>query len=148
MIDDSHRKLVLDGAEVPADRDFELTWTAKGTAPQVGLFHETVQGKDYLLASVTPPSVPATGPVKPRETIFVIDNSGSMDGPSMQQAKDALLQGLDTLKPQDRFNIVRFDDTLTCSSMTRFRPTRSISTRPAPSSRRCRPTAVPKWCRP
>jgi len=110
-IDDTHRKLVLDGAEVPADRDFELTWTAKGTAPQVGLFRETIQGKDYLLASVTPPSVPATGPVKPRETVFVIDNSGSMDGPSMQQAKDALLQGLDTLKPQDHFNIVRFDDT-------------------------------------
>ncbi len=110
-IDDSHRKLALDGAEIPADRDFELTWTAKGTAPQVGLFRETVQGKDYLLATVTPPSVAAVGPVKPRETVFVIDNSGSMDGPSMQQAKDALLQGLDTLKPQDRFNVVRFDDT-------------------------------------
>ncbi len=110
-LDDSHRKLVLDGVDVPADRDFELTWTAKGAAPQVGLFRETVKGKDYLLATVTPPSVAATGPVKPRETIFVIDNSGSMDGPSMQQAKDALLQGLETLKPQDRFNVVRFDDT-------------------------------------
>mgnify|MGYP003382480152 FL=1 len=110
-IDDSHRKLALDGAEIPADRDFELTWTAKGTAPQVGLFRETVQGKDYLLATVTPPSVAAVGPGTPGESVFVLDNSGSMDGPSMQQAKDALLQGLDTLKPQDRFNVVRFDDT-------------------------------------
>jgi Ca-activated chloride channel family protein len=110
-IDDTHRRLVLDGSEVPADRDFELTWSAKGTAPQVGLFRETVAGKDYLLATVTPPSVPATGPVEPRETVFVIDNSGSMDGPSMQQAKDALLQGLGTLTAQDRFNVVRFDDT-------------------------------------
>ncbi|MBL8789215.1 MAG: marine proteobacterial sortase target protein [Rhizobiales bacterium] len=111
-IDDTHRKLTLDTGSIPADRDFELTWTAKGAAPQVGLFQEAVHGKTYLLASVVPPSVAPTGPVKPRETIFVIDNSGSMDGPSMQQAKDALLQGLDTLKPQDRFNIVRFDDTM------------------------------------
>ena len=29
----------------------------------------------------------------------------------MQQAKDALLLGLDTLKPADRFNVIRFDDT-------------------------------------
>jgi Ca-activated chloride channel homolog len=96
----------------PADKDFELTWTAKGAAPQVGLFKETVAGKDYLLATVTPPSVTQPGPSLPRETIFVIDNSGSMDGPSMVQAKDALLLGLAKLKPEDRFNVIRFDDTM------------------------------------
>ena len=105
------RMISLAGGDVPADKDFELTWTAKGTAPQVGLFRETVNGKDYLLATVTPPSVATVAPVKPRETIFVIDNSGSMDGPSMPQAKDALLLGLGTLKPDDRFNVIRFDDT-------------------------------------
>jgi Ca-activated chloride channel homolog len=105
------RLVTLAHGDVPADRDFELTWTARGTAPQVGLFKETVGGKDYLLATITPPSVASLAPVKPRETIFVIDNSGSMDGPSMPQAKDALLLGLDTLKSGDRFNVIRFDDT-------------------------------------
>jgi Ca-activated chloride channel homolog len=110
--DDMSQVLTLKQSEVPADRDFELTWTAKGTAPQVGLFKETLDGQDYVLATVTPPSVAGTSPALPREAIFVIDNSGSMDGPSMVQAKEALLLGLDKLKPTDRFNVIRFDDTM------------------------------------
>jgi Ca-activated chloride channel homolog len=113
VIDADSHVLALGDGEVPADKDFELTWTAKGTAPQVGLFKEQVNSKDYLLATITPPSEETTTPVKPRETVFVIDNSGSMDGPSMAQAKDALLLGLDTLKSDDRFNVIRFDDTYT-----------------------------------
>ena len=110
--DEQSRVLTLADAIVPADKDFELTWTAKGTAPQVGLFHENINGKDYLLASITPPSVTGTSPVLPRESIFVIDNSGSMDGPSMDQAKAALLLGLDKLTAKDTFNVIRFDDTM------------------------------------
>jgi Ca-activated chloride channel homolog len=110
--DETSRHIVLAAADVPADKDFELTWTAKGTAPQVGLFKETLNGKDYLLATVTPPTVANTAQALPRESIFVIDNSGSMDGPSMVQAKDALLLGLGKLKATDRFNVIRFDDTM------------------------------------
>jgi Ca-activated chloride channel homolog len=109
--DEKSRVITLAG-DVPADKDFELTWTAKGTAPQLGLFKERVNGKDYLLATVVPPSVQQERASLPRETIFVIDNSGSMDGPSMVQAKDALLLGLGKLKPEDRFNVIRFDDTM------------------------------------
>jgi Ca-activated chloride channel homolog len=110
--DEMSRMIKLTAGDVPADKDFELTWTAKGTAPQVGLFKETLNGKDYLLATVTPPSVANAAPAMPRESIFVIDNSGSMDGPSMVQAKDALLLGLGKLKTTDRFNVIRFDDTM------------------------------------
>jgi Ca-activated chloride channel family protein len=111
VLDADSEVIGLGDVEVPADKDFELTWTAKGTAPQVGLFQEKVNGKDYLMATVTPPSVAGVAKPTPRETVFVIDNSGSMDGPSMQQAKEALLLGLDTLQPGDRFNVIRFDDT-------------------------------------
>jgi Ca-activated chloride channel homolog len=110
--DETSRTIKLAAKDIPANKDFELTWTAKGTAPQVGLFRETLNGKDYLLATVTPPSGANTAPAMPRETIFVIDNSGSMDGPSMVQAKDALLLGLGKLKPTDRFNVIRFDDSM------------------------------------
>ncbi len=106
------RTISLAGNTIPADKDFELTWTAAGTAPQVGLFKERIGDKDYLLATVTPPTISAIGKSLPRESIFVIDNSGSMDGPSMVQAKDALLLGLGKLKPEDRFNVIRFDDTM------------------------------------
>jgi Ca-activated chloride channel family protein len=108
---DREQVIALAGGTVAADKDFELTWQAKGQAPQVGLFSEQVGAKTYVLATVVPPSIAPQGPALPRETIFVIDNSGSMDGPSMVQAKEALLLGLGKLTPADRFNVIRFDDT-------------------------------------
>ena len=82
-----------------------------GTEPQIGLFAETVNGSDYALAYVTPQLQPATEKRLPRDVVFVIDNSGSMGGPSMSQAKASLIYALDRLDPMDRFNVVRFDDT-------------------------------------
>ncbi len=103
---------LADGA-VPADKDFELTWAPKAAAvPQTALFHEVVDGQDYLLAMVTPPSLDSAPKQLPRELIFVIDNSGSMAGTSIGQAKDSLLFALDRLRPGDRFNVIRFDDTM------------------------------------
>ena len=107
------RTIALDGV-VPADRDFELTWKpATGKAPSVGLFRERVGDADYLLAFITPPAVdqPEQKPL-PREVIFVIDNSGSMGGTSMVQAKASLLYALGRLQPTDRFNVIRFDHTM------------------------------------
>ena len=104
---------LADGA-VPADRDFELTWKpAAEKAPSVGLFREHVGDSDYLLAFVTPPTVEqAERKPLPREVIFVIDNSGSMGGTSITQAKASLIFGLGRLQPNDRFNVIRFDHTM------------------------------------
>lgn len=110
--DASTRILTLENTEVPADRDFELSWTAAGTAPSAALFVETVGASDYILAFVTPPRLaPERTARKHREVVFVIDNSGSMAGESMVQAKLALQEALKRLTPADRFNVVRFDDT-------------------------------------
>jgi Ca-activated chloride channel family protein len=99
---------------VPADRDFELTWKpAAETAPSVGLFREKVGSAGYLLAFVTPPAVEqAEQKPLPREVVFVIDNSGSMAGTSIIQAKAGLLYALGRLQPTDRFNVIRFDHTM------------------------------------
>lgn len=108
------RIITLDDKVVAADRDFELTWkSAADTAPSVGLFRERVAGSDYLLAFVTPPALAdAEQQRRPREVVFVIDNSGSMGGTSIIQAKASLLYGLEHLKPADRFNVIRFDSTM------------------------------------
>ena len=99
-----------------ADRDFEITWRPKlGVQPDVGLFSETIGDNDYVLALVTPPAQEASGQQQrrhPREVVFVIDNSGSMGGASMRQAKAGLRYALDRLTPEDRFNVIRFDDTM------------------------------------
>jgi Ca-activated chloride channel family protein len=72
-----------------------------------------VAGADYVLALVTPPTLEADkAERRPREMILVIDNSGSMSGTSMAQAKASLLYALTRLKTDDRFNIVRFNHTM------------------------------------
>ncbi|MGE0237458.1 MAG: marine proteobacterial sortase target protein [Parvibaculaceae bacterium] len=106
------KRIMLNKPEF-ADRDFELTWLpAAGAEPQIGLFSETVNGSDYALAYVTPQQPAASETRLPRDVVFVIDNSGSMGGPSMSQAKASLLYALDRLDPMDRFNVIRFDDTM------------------------------------
>ena len=112
--DSTTRTVTLADGVVPADRDFELTWKpAAEKAPSVGLFRERVGDADYLLAFVTPPSTEqATKKPLPREVVFVIDNSGSMGGTSIVQAKASLAYALSRLQPTDRFNVIRFDDTM------------------------------------
>jgi Ca-activated chloride channel family protein len=107
------RLIKLGEGAVPADRDFELTWKPAATnAPSVGLFRERVGDAYYVLAFVTPPALEQAEDRRPREIVFVIDNSGSMGGASIVQAKASLLYALGRLKPADRFNVVRFDDTM------------------------------------
>ncbi len=104
--------LTLKDGDVPADRDFELTWTpVPGAEPTAALFRETWKGEDYLLLMVTPPYGEEVTSPPTREVIFVIDNSGSMAGESMPQAKESLLKALARLKPSDTFNVIRFDNT-------------------------------------
>lgn len=111
-LNDSARRIVLDGDAV-ADRDFVLEWNAVASdVPSVGLFREHVGKDDYVLAYVTPPAV-ATPQQAGREVVFVIDNSGSMGGTSIEQARASLDYALSRLEPNDRFNVIRFDDTMT-----------------------------------
>lgn len=107
------RTVTLAEGVVPADRDLELTWEpAPGPMPGLGLFREAVAGRTYLLATLNPPATAIDAAARPaRDVTFVIDNSGSMAGASMRQAKAGLLAGLARLTPRDRFNVIRFDDT-------------------------------------
>ena len=111
---DDVRVIRLDNHVVPADRDFELTWSpAANTVPSVGFFREHMGNADYVVALVTPPVLAdAQKEALPREIVFVIDNSGSMGGTSITQAKASLLLALDRLKSGDRFNVIRFDHTM------------------------------------
>ncbi|MBS7457864.1 marine proteobacterial sortase target protein [Coralloluteibacterium stylophorae] len=94
---------------VAGDRAFELRWQPEPSRTvRRATFTETVDGEHYALALLVPPTLPV--PPVPRELILVIDNSGSMHGESMRQAIAALDRALSRLRPDDTFNVVRFDD--------------------------------------
>ncbi|MDR2016880.1 MAG: marine proteobacterial sortase target protein [Burkholderiales bacterium] len=103
--------MALEEDTIPADRDFELTWTPQtGQAPQAALFTERFAGEDYWYLMLMPASEPAAQTIRrPREITYIIDTSGSMEGASIQQAKDALLMALDRLQPGDFFNVIEFN---------------------------------------
>lgn len=94
---------------VAADRDFVLEWEPEqGRVPGASLFAEHRGGETFLLLMLTPPATPLREPLA-RETIFVLDNSGSMAGSSIRQARAALRYGVAMMRPRDRFNIITFE---------------------------------------
>jgi Ca-activated chloride channel family protein len=98
------------GATIP-NKDFVLeVQQAESTQPKTALFlsPDPGSGETYFLLSAFPPTVQ---PVKrmPVEMLYMIDVSGSMGGTSITQAREALLQALDRLGPNDRFGILAFN---------------------------------------
>jgi Ca-activated chloride channel family protein len=99
---------------VPADRDFQLTWSpAPSAEPAATVLTEQRNGETYAMLMLIPPTLQndATPPM-PRDLTFVIDTSGSMAGPSIEQAKSALATALTKLTTQDRFNVIQFNNTV------------------------------------
>ena len=104
----TYRVMLADLVEA-SDRDFELRWEpVPSQAPRSALFTDRIGGEDFALLMLVPPTLPVA-PL-PRELVLVIDNSGSMSGASMAQAIEAADRALARLRPGDRFNVIRFDD--------------------------------------
>ncbi|MDH5621911.1 MAG: VWA domain-containing protein, partial [Gammaproteobacteria bacterium] len=78
----------------------------------------------YLLMLMPPDESQLSAVTMPRETIFIIDTSGSMHGVSIQQAKAAVQLALKGLKSGDLFNVIEFN------SITRALYTESQSVTP------------------
>ena len=111
-INDEVAEIRLNNTWAVTDQDFVLEWAPdKGRAPQAALFAEEKKGENFIYLMVMPPAENSVTDYHiPREVIFVVDVSGSMAGPSIRQAKDALVFAVSRLQPEDRFNIITFND--------------------------------------
>jgi len=111
-VNDEKAVIRLNNTWTIADKDFVLEWApAADKIPQAALFAEVKGGEHFIYLMVMPPAENiAKDQHIPREVVFVVDVSGSMDGPSIRQAKEALEYGVSRLQPGDRFNIITFND--------------------------------------
>lgn len=93
------------------DRDFILRWRIDGQALRSSLVcadDADGRGGSFLLTLV-PPSTTTLGG-RPRDVVFVLDRSGSMDGWKMVAARRATARMVDSLTSRDRFSVLAFDD--------------------------------------
>ncbi len=110
LLGPGHYSIRLTESTAPSDRDFVLTWRpALGSEPRAVRYTEQFQGETYTLMMVFPPSDQPGYVRLPRETIFIIDTSGSMEGASIEQARLALVKALHQLTAQDRFDVIEFN---------------------------------------
>ena len=107
---DGRQHISLRQDSVPANRDFHLTWEpAAGKTPTATVYRQQQGDSAYVFLMITPPATDQPTVNVPRETIFVIDTSGSMAGTSIEQARAALLLALNRLTARDRFNVIQFN---------------------------------------
>lgn len=100
-------------AQVDGDggnRDFILDYRLSGTGIASGLLlHEGAgAGENFFLMTVQPPARPAPSAILPREYVFVLDVSGSMEGFPLDTAKRLIRDLIGNLRPTDTFNVVLF----------------------------------------
>ena len=112
-LDASSRRAELRALEAPADRDLVLRWRpARSASPTAGALVEERPDGRYALALLVPPDLDgAERRGFATQTVFVVDVSGSMEGPSIEQARAALVASLDRLRPGDTFTLIKFDST-------------------------------------
>ena len=73
--------------------------------------HRAEGGEDgTFMLIVSPKDVIDGGDALGRDIVFVTDISGSMEGAPLEQAKLGLYDMLAQLGPQDRFDVISFDD--------------------------------------
>ncbi|MEM9928927.1 MAG: VIT domain-containing protein [Bacteroidota bacterium] len=99
----------LDGAEANGgNRDFVLEYELQGKHIQTGMLLYEGPEENYFLYLAQPPQEPTDQDYPPREFVFVVDVSGSMNGFPLQVSKKLLRRLIGQLRPVDRFNIVLF----------------------------------------
>ena len=101
---------LLEADELP-NKDLHVSWTEATDRPQVTALATTDDdGERYVSLSLVPPAAEHVHTPRPRELIFVLDSSCSMQGEPWDTAVKTVELALDRLRPGEAFNLVRFSD--------------------------------------
>jgi Ca-activated chloride channel family protein len=94
--------------ETASNHDFICSYRLAGGTIQSGLLLAEGKDENFFLLMVQPPARPQPAQIPPRNFVFVVDVSGSMNGFPLNTAKKLMRDLLATLRPTDTFNIITF----------------------------------------
>ena len=107
---DDHHAVV--GMEVDAavlDQDFSLYYSVSKKDFGLNLLTHRIKGEPgYFLLMIAPATEVEEAKVAAKDVVFVLDVSGSMNGPKIEQAKKALSFCVSKLRAKDRFGLITF----------------------------------------
>lgn len=97
-------------SKVPST-DFRLVYDTSSEKIGVSLLSYWPKGEDagYFIMLASPELKPAEGEPLKKQVIFIVDQSGSMSGQKIQQARDAAKFVLNNLRENDLFNLISYD---------------------------------------
>lgn len=96
---------------VKPDTDMVLYYTVSENEFGMDMVAYKEKGQPgYFMLLASPRSDLDKAKVQPKNVVFVLDRTGSMAGEKIDQAKKSLAFCLNTLKEQDHFNIITFNE--------------------------------------
>jgi len=90
------------------NRDFILKYRLAGNKIDSGLLLFDGKKENHFLLMLQPPKRVRTSEIPPREYVFIVDVSGSMNGFPLNISKKLLKNLIGNLRPSDRFNVLLF----------------------------------------
>ena len=93
------------------DADYILRYRLAGSQIESGISLYEGEDENFFLMMVEPPKKVKIEEIPPREYIFIVDVSGSMNGFPIGVSKDLMRNLLGELRPEDRFNVMLFAST-------------------------------------
>ena len=96
-----------DQATIP-NKDFILKYDVAGSRIEDALLTHRDSSGGFFTFILQPPQRVTAADTMPKELVFVLDTSGSMEGFPIDKAKETMMLALDGLYPQDTFNVITF----------------------------------------
>ena len=101
-------KVALKNEQTIPNKDFVYRYRTAGNKVEDALLtHKDARGTFFTLV-LQPPEKVARKDAVGRELVFVLDTSGSMQGFPITQAKFVMSRAIDSMGPQDTFNLITF----------------------------------------
>ena len=104
--------------ENPANRDFILNYNLRGNKIETGLLLYEHEDEKFFAYVMEPSKEAKPKQINPREYLFIVDVSGSMNGYPLEVSKELMRNLLCHLAPTDTFNVQLFASSSTVLSPT------------------------------